>query len=428
MSNIVWISKGRVIDPENNRDEEGDVYIFDGKIVNSLTDCQKQKAQWIDASGLVVSPGFVDLHVHLREPGQTHKEDIKTGSMAAAAGGFTSVVCMPNTSPPADNAGTIQQINDAIKRKAIVNVFPTGCISVGSKGERMTNFGSLKKAGIIAITDDGSCVQNNEIMRRALEYARMFNLCIMDHCQDFSLTCNSVMHEGEWSLRLGLNGWPSMAEEIIVGRNVVLSSYTDAHVHLQHISSAGSVAMIRSAKKCGVKITAEATPHHIYFTDAWLKDYNTFLKVNPPLRTEKDRLAIIDGLVDGTIDAIATDHAPHMDYEKDQEFDKASFGMIGLETALSVVLEVLYYTKKCDLSLIIDLLSRRPARILDLPKGSLSVGADADITIFDPKEVWIAMTEDFKSRSSNSPWIGSSLRGKVKKTIVSGKVVFEEDK
>ena len=285
----LWIKNARIIDPAAKRDAVGDLYAVDGRIVAGLSADQKKKARKIDAKGLVAAPGLVDIHVHFREPGQTHKETIATGSRAAAAGGFTTVVCMPNTTPPADNAGTIQYIMDAIRRDAVVKVLPTGCITIGMKGDTLAPIGSLKRAGVVAITDDGDCVQSNELMRRAIEYAKMFGLPVMDHCQDESMTEGAVMNEGDMSIRLGLRGWPNAAEDVIVSRNVILSAYTGAHIHMQHISSARSVDILRRAKADGVRVTGEATPHHIALTDAALATYDTNFKMNPPLRTEADR-------------------------------------------------------------------------------------------------------------------------------------------
>ena len=421
---FLWIRHARVIDPAARRHAVGDLFVADGRIVPSLSAAAKKTAQVIDARGLVACPGLVDIHVHFREPGQTHKETIATGSRAAAAGGFTTVVCMPNTAPVADNAGTIQFINDAARRDAVVKVLPTGCITVGQKGAALAPFGSLKRAGIVAITDDGDCVQSNELMRRACEYAKMFDLPIMDHCQDASLTQGAVMNEGTVSTRLGLRGWPHAAEDIIVARNVILSEYTGAHIHLQHISSRYSVGIIRRAKSRGVRITAEATPHHLALTEESLATYDTNFKMNPPLRTEADRRALVAGLRDGTLDCISTDHAPHTDYEKDKEFDYAPNGIIGLETSLAVALEVLVRRGKFKLPEVIDLLTRRPAQILGLPAGTLAAGAAADVCLFDPAEQWIYDTKAGFSKSANSPWHGQTLTGRVKTTIVDGRVVF----
>ncbi len=420
----LWIKNARVIDPAAKRDRIGDLFIVDGKFVASLSVAAKKRAKKIDATGLVACPGLVDIHVHFREPGQTHKETIATGCHCAAAGGFTTVVCMPNTSPVADNAGTIQFIKDAIKRDAVVKVLPTGCITAGMKGQALAPIGSLKRAGVVAITDDGDCVQSNELMRRALEYAKMFDLPIMDHCQDASMTVGAVMNEGKMSTRLGLRGWPHAAEDLIVSRNVILSSYTGAHIHLQHISSAYSVQIIRRAKRRGIRITAEATPHHIALTDDSLAGYDTNFKMNPPLRTDADRREIIRGLRDGTLDCISTDHAPHTDYEKDKEFDFAPNGILGLETSLAVSLDVLVRQNKFKLSYLVDLMTRRPASLLGLPAGTLAPGAAADVCIFDPNEKWRYDAKAGFSKSRNSPWSGQILTGRVKTTIVDGRVVF----
>ena len=422
------IQNARVIDPAAKRDAVGDVFIRDGLFVDSLNAAEKKRAKKIDATGLVACPGLVDVHVHFREPGQTHKETIATGSRAAAAGGFTTVVCMPNTSPVADNAGTIQFINDAVRRDAVIRVLPTGCITVDMKGAALAPIGSLKRAGVVAITDDGDCVQSNELMRRACEYAKMFDLPIMDHCQDHSMTVGAVMNEGVMSTRLGLRGWPNAAEDLIVARNVILSEHTGAHIHLQHISSRHSVDIIRRAKARGVKITAEATPHHIALTDESLATYDTHFKMNPPLRTEEDRRAIIAGLRDGTIDIVATDHAPHTDYEKDKEFDFAPNGILGLETALPVTLGILVRQEKFKLPFVVDLLTRRPAALLGLPSGTLAAGAEADLCLFNSDEDWTYDAKAGFSKSSNSPWNGTTLTGRVKTTVFAGEIVFDHGK
>ena len=420
----LWIRNARIIDPASKRDAVGDLFALDGKIVPKLSALDRKRARKIDGKGLVVAPGLVDIHVHFREPGQTHKETIATGSRAAAAGGYTTVVCMPNTTPTADNAGTIQYILDAVRRDAVVKVLPTGCITIGMKGDTLAPIGSLKRAGVVAITDDGDCVQSNELMRRAIEYAKMFGLTVMDHCQDRSMTEGAVMNEGDVSIRLGLRGWPNAAEDVIVSRNVILSKYTGAHIHMQHISSALSVEIVRRAKADGVRVTAEATPHHIAFTDEALASYDTHFKMNPPLRTEADRKAVIAGLKDGTLDCISTDHAPHTDYEKDKEFDYAPNGILGLETSLPVVLDVLVRQSRFTLPQVVDLMTRRPAGVLGLPAGSLAAGSAADICIFDPDESWTYDSKAGQSKSSNSPWHGRTLKGRVKMTIVDGRVVF----
>ncbi len=424
----LWIRNARVIDPASRRSAPGDLFVRDGLIVASLSAADRKRARKIDGRGLVACPGLVDIHVHFREPGQTHKETIGTGSRAAAAGGFTTVVCMPNTVPPADNAGTIQFIQDAVERDSLVKVYPTGGITVGLKGQALAPIGSLKRAGVVAITDDGDCVQSNELMRRALEYARMFDLPVMDHCQDRSMTQDAVMNEGVVSTRLGLRGWPNAAEDLIVARDIILSGYTGAHIHLQHISSAQSVGLIRRAKARGVRVTAEATPHHFALTDSALSGYDTNFKMNPPLRTEADRRALVAGLRDGTLDCIATDHAPHTNHEKDCEFDFAPNGIIGLETALAVSLEILVRRSKFKLERVIDLMTRQPARVLGLPAGTLAPGAAADICLFDPGESWLYESGSGHSKSANSPWNGQTLTGRVKATVVDGRVVFADGK
>lgn len=428
MASILWIKNGRVIDPACGRDAVGDVFAVDGKLVASLTAEQQAEATVVDASGLVVAPGLVDIHVHLREPGQTHKETIGTGSRAAAAGGFTTIVGMPNTSPPVDSVGTLRQIRDAIERTAVVNVYHTACITREMKGETLAPIGSLKAAGVVAITDDGRCVQNNELMRRAAEYAQMFDLPVMDHCQDTAMTEGAVMNEGVWSLKLGLRGWPHMAEDIIVARNCLLSQATGAHIHMQHISSATAVQLIRKAKGQGIRITAEACPHHLALTDASLATYDTNFKMNPPLRTEVDRQALIEAVCDGTLDCIATDHAPHTDYEKDVEFDYAPFGITGLETALPVCLDVLVRSGRCSLFHLIALLTCKAAAILSLPKGTLAPGADADIVLIDTEKEWLADPKKWQSRSSNSPWNNTKLKGRANATYVAGKLVWDGEK
>ena len=426
MSEAIWIKNGRVIDPGNDRDESGDLFIAEGKIVDRPSKASLERATQIDASGLVVCPGLVDLHVHFRVPGQTHKETILTGTQAAAAGGFTSVVCMPNTNPPADTAGTIQFIKDAVGREALVNVFPTGCITVGSDGERLSPTGSLRDAGVVAISDGGRCVQNNGLMRRAVEYAHMFGIPVIDHCQDYSLSADGVINEGFMSTKLGLRGSPTEAEDIMVSRNVILSAKTGARIHLQHITSKNAVDIIRRAKSRGVNITAEATPHHMSFSDTEIGSFDTNFKMNPPLRSEADRAAILEALTDGSIDCIATGHAPHTDYEKDVEFDNAPFGIIGLETALSVALDQLYHPKRLSLSDTLSLLTNRPSEILQLKKGNLSLGADGDVVILDPNLEWTPQSESFHSKSANSPWIGRPLKGRTVKTFVSGKLIYED--
>jgi len=427
MSKSLHIKNGRVIDPANGIDEVRDLFIEEGKIVENLS--QKEKAIVIDASGKVVTPGLIDIHVHFREPGQSHKETIATGSRAAAKGGFTTVVCMPNTNPVADSPATIAWIQERAAMTACVNVLCTGAITRGIAGEEMSPIGALAAAGVVAFTDDGHCIQNHGVMRRAVEYARQFGLPIMDHCQEATLSADGVMNEGEWSTRLGLPGWPALAEDLIVARNILLAEETGHPIHCQHISSARSVRLLREARRRGVPITAEACPHHIALTDEGLKNFDANFKVNPPLRTPTDIDEIIAGIADGTISILASDHAPHASYEKEVELDRAPFGMLGLETELAVFLEILLHQRKAlSLSQIIALLTINPARLLRLDRGTLSVGAPADITILDPDHAWIYDKNDSPSLSRNTPFHGMSLRGRAVQTIVAGKSVWDIEK
>jgi dihydroorotase len=451
------LAGGRVIDPANDSDFIADVFIHDGKIAAVGRDAAAQAprdTERMDVSGLVVCPGLIDLHVHLREPGQAAKETIATGTAAAARGGFTSVVCMPNTSPAIDNSGTVALIHDLAIDHGHVNVFITGAISKNIAGEELAPIGSLKEAGVVAITDDGHCVQNNELMRRALEYARMFDLPVMDHCQDYSLVTDGVMHEGYWSTVLGLRGWPSAGEEMIVARNILLAGTTGAHVHCQHLSAAGSVQLLREAKKRGLPISGEACPHHFTLTDAavagsdkfWAADgkgifgfhpggserqdwpsYDTNFKMNPPVRSARDREAILAGIADGTIEILCSDHAPHCDYEKEVEFDYAPFGITGLETELPLSLMQLYHAQRLSLPDLIAKFTVNPAKLLRLGKGTLAVGAVADVTVFDPDRLWRFDKTTSASKSVNSPFYGWTLKGKAVATIVAGRKAWVEE-
>lgn len=456
--NSLLLTNGRVIDPISGFDATGDVLLVDGKIAavgNQASSKAAVDSERLDLNGLVVCPGLIDSHVHLREPGQSAKETIATGTMAAARGGFTSILCMPNTSPPIENAGTVALIRGRAAREGMVNVFVTGTITKNIAGEELAPIGSLKQAGVVAITDDGHCVQSNELMRRALEYVRMFDLPVLDHCQDYGLVTDGVMHEGYWSSLLGLRGWPAMGEEVIVARNVLLAELTGAHIHCQHLSSAGSVRLLKEAKRRGIPISGEACPHHFTLTDAsiagsesfWSTDgegllrldgsnkslpfwhpYDTNFKMNPPLRSAQDREAIIEGVVDGTLEIIGSDHAPHCDYEKEVEFDYAPFGITGLETELALTLMQFYHTKRLGLSDLLSKFTVGPARLLRLSKGTLAVGADADITVFDPDREWVFSAKDSASKSLNSPFYGWPLKGKAVATIVAGRVVWHEKK
>ena len=448
--NSLLLTGGRVVDPANNFDAMADVLLLDGKIsaIGKKLSAPAGVAT-LNAKGKIVAPGLIDLHVHLREPGQTAKENIASGTAAAARGGFTSIVCMPNTSPAIDNAGTVALIRERAEQEGIVNVFITGAISKGIAGEELAPIGGLEKAGVVAITDDGHCVQNNDLMRRACEYAKMFNLPVMDHCQDYSLVTDGVMHEGYWSMVLGLRGWPAAGEEAIVARNILLAELTGTKIHCQHLSAAGSVRLIREAKKRGVPISGEACPHHFTLTDAavggsekfWKDDgkglvsnqnlpqwpaYDTNFKMNPPLRSAADREAILEGLTDGTIEILCSDHAPHCDYEKEVEFDYAPFGITGLETELALSLMQLVHTRRISLADLIAKYTVNPARLLNLNKGTLSIGADADVTVFDPDAEWVLTPESSASKSKNNPFFGWKLKGRAMATIVGGKLVWSE--
>jgi len=419
-NNSLLIRGGHVVDPANGIDGKRDVLVEDGKISQIAEKIPKNGAELIAAGGKHIFPGFIDMHVHLREPGREDEETIETGTRAAAHGGFTSIVCMPNTEPPIDNEGIVGLIYKQAKLSAAVNVFCAGCISKGRQGKEIVEMGKLKQAGVVALSDDGSPVENSYLMRRALEYSSMFDLRVISHSEELSLNRHGQMNEGYMSTVLGLGGIPSEVEEIGVFREISLSSLTGVPIHIAHVSTAGSVGLIRDAKTRGVKVTCETAPHYFTLTDELLKNYDTNLKVNPPLRTEQDVAAIIGGLKDGTIDVIATDHAPHTDFEKTTEFQYAPCGLIGLETALSLSFNRL----PLDVNTIVRKFTVNPSRILNLNKGTLSVGADADITIVDLEKEITVDAKKFRSKSRNTPFHNWKLKGAPVVTIVAGKVVF----
>ena len=425
MSNVL-IRNGRIIDPANRRDEVGDLLIIDGRITgtSALGDLPPNIPE-VDAAGLIVAPGLIDLHVHFREPGQSAKETIATGAKAAAAGGFTTVVCMPNTSPSVDSPSVVTWIKEKAAAEACINVFPTGAITKGIAGEELAPIGSMVKAGIVALTDDGRCIQNHEVMRRALEYARMFNLVVMDHCQDYNLVGKGVMHEGRVSAELGLPGWPAAGEEIIVQRNALLAELCDTPIHCQHLSAGGSVRILRDARSRGVKLSGEVCPHHIALTDESIRGFDTHFKMNPPLRTLRDIDLLIGGIADGTITILASDHAPHCGYEKEVEFDQAPFGILGLETELGLFLDILVHKQKAiSLARCIEMLTVEPARLLHLDRGTLSIGAPGDVTLIDPDLEWTVDRQASFSRSRNTPFHGWELKGRAVRTIVAGQTVW----
>ncbi len=422
---MLFIKNGRVIDPLSGTDDTLDILVDKGRVVSVDRDIDKSNSaisQTIDARGKIVVPGLIDMHVHLREPGCEYKETIKTGCQAAASGGFTSVACMPNTNPVNDNQSVTKYILDKARREGCVNVFPIGAITKELKGESLAEMGELKNVGIVAVSDDGKSVRNSELMRRGMEYARNFDLPVICHCEDSDLVAGGVMNEGFTSTRLGLKANPGSAEEVIVARDVLLAELTGCKVHIAHVSTAGSVRIIREAKSRGVKVTAETAPHYFSLSEEALESFDTSLKVNPPLRSARDVDAIKEGLKDGTLDVIATDHAPHSSLEKDVEFDYASPGMVGLETALPLALS-LVKEKVVSLPDLILKFTANPAKILSIPKGTLSPGADADITVIDMSVKKKVDMNQFKSRSKNSPFHGWELEGAALYTIVKGKVV-----
>ena len=430
----IIIRGGRIIDPANKRDEIADLYIADGKIVGSKSEIReeftrrggKSEIEEIDARGLIVAPGLIDIHVHLREPGFGHKETIESGGRAAAAGGFTTIVCMPNTSPTADNPSTIAWIKDRAVAIARVNVLPTGAISRNLAGEELAPIGSLAQAGVVAITDDGHCIQNHEVMRRAVEYARMVGVPVLDHCQDYNLVGNGVVHEGYWSTLLGLPGWPAAGEEAIVMRNILLAELCDHQIHCQHVSAAGSVRLIREARKRGIKISGEVCPHHIALTDEAIQNFDTNCKMNPPLRSQADVDALMEGISDGTLSILCSDHAPHANFEKEVEFDAAPFGIVGLETELGLFIDLLVHKHhKIDIARLIAMYTIAPARLLKIDAGTLSIGARGDVTLIDPELEWTVRIDQFESASRNSPFNGWKLKGRAVRTIAGGKTVWK---
>src|SRR5450755_1918418 len=421
------IKNGRVIDPASGTDMLADVLTQDGVIAAAGANLEAAGAEVLDATGLIVAPGFIDMHVHLREPGFEHAETIETGARAAAAGGFTSICCMPNTLPVNDNATVTSYIIERARKLAITNVFPIGAITKNSAGEELSAIGSMKAAGVVAISDDGRPVMNARVMRRAMEFARSFNLPVIDHCEDLNLSAGGDMHEGYESVRLGLRGIPASSEDVMVARDILLAQVTGARFHVAHISTRNSIAMVAYAKQRDLPVTCEVTPHHFALTDAHMLPYDSNFKMKPPLRTAGDIAALLDGIVAGAVDVIATDHAPHPGSEKMQEFEKCPFGIIGFETALGLSLEHLVHTGKIPLTRLIAILTTGPAGVLHLNRGTLAVGAPADITIFSTDMQWTYDVNQSLSKSRNSPFDGHTFRGGPVATIVNGAIVWRRE-
>jgi len=421
----VVLRGGRVIDPSRGFDEVADVVIQDGRIAGiGRNQGAPDGAEAQDVRDLIVAPGLVDVHTHLREPGHEDRETIATGAAAAAAGGFTAVCAMPNTDPPIDNQSAVGFVVKQAAAAGQARVYPIGAITLGQKGEQLAEFGELVGAGAVAVSDDGHPVVSGQIMRTALEYARTFGIPVADHCEEPTLAQGGVMHEGLVSTRLGLKGIPSAAEEIMVARDILLAGHTGGHIHLCHMSTRGSVDLIRRAKDAGLPVTAEACPHHFSLTDDACDGYDTNAKMNPPLRQAEDVAAIQAALRDGTIDAIATDHAPHHYDAKEREFDDAPFGIVGLETALGLGLRVLVEGGHLSLPDLLLRMSTVPARLFHLPGGTLAVGQPADVIVFDPAARWTVDAARFRSKSRNTPFAGWELVGRVVRTVVGGRTVF----
>jgi|SRR5450631_592479 len=418
---------GRVIDPARNFDASADVLLRDGKVAQVQAGIAAPSgARVIDVKGKWVVPGLIDLHTHLREPGQEYKEDIETGTAAAAAGGYTAVCAMPNTVPPNDNRAVTELMVRRAREVGVVRVYPIGCITVGQKGETLAEMGEMKDAGIVAVSDDGRSVMNSEVMRRALEYARGMGLVVIQHAEDVHLSANGPAHEGAASTRLGLRAQPAAAESGMVARDIELVALTGARYHVAHASCAETVRLVREAKRRGLPVTCEVTPHHLTLTDEACAGYDTSTRVNPPLRSDADVQALREALADGTIDAVATDHAPHSSIEKDVEFEQAASGMLGLETSLALCLD-LVHTKLMTPAALVARMAAAPAKILGLPGGTLTPGSVADVTVVDPDATWTCDVAKFRSKSRNSPFGGRGMRGRAMLTIVAGNIAFLEE-
>lgn len=416
---------GRVVDPSQRLDERVDVLVLDGAVAQLGRELPVPDGTLsYDASGQIVCPGLIDVHVHLREPGGEHKETIATGTRAAASGGFTAVCAMPNTDPPIDDPASVGFVRAAGLRSGGARVYPVGCVSVGQKGEHLTEIGEMVEAGAVAITDDGRPVADAGLMRLALEYTQTFDLPVANHCEEKSLSRGGSMNEGLVSTRLGIAGIPNAAEDVMIARDLLLAELTGGRLHIQHVSTRRGVDLIRQAKARGVRVTAEATPHHFSLTDDAVEGYRTEAKVNPPLRAELDRQAVLEGVRDGTLDIIATDHAPHHYDEKEQAFEEAPFGLVGLETALGLAITRLVEPGVLSLPELVERMSCAPARAFNLPGGTLKVGSPGDVTVFDPAPEWTVDPARFLSKSRNTPFAGWTLRGRAALTVVGGVIVY----
>ncbi|MDO4587982.1 MAG: dihydroorotase [Planctomycetia bacterium] len=445
-SNFILIENGRIIDPSQNLDKVASILIQDDKIIGldfdtksasfpfnlqnqadslSESDIPPLHLTRIDAQNKIVSPGLIDMHVHLREPGQEEDETIESGTLAALAGGFTSIACCPNTKPAIDTQATVELVRQLALRADHCNVFPICCISKDREGLELAELGILFEAGAVACSDDGSSVDDAELMRRAMEYCLMFDKPILSHAESAPLVKGGVMHEGFVSMLLGLRGMPTAAEDVMVSRDITLAEITGARLHIMHVSTEGSVSAIRRAKDRGVRVTAEVTPHHLTLTDECLKSYSTNYKMNPPLRSTDHLQACLHGLLDDTIDAIASDHAPHAAEKKMREITVAPFGIVGLETSLALMIETFIEPELLTWSQLIEKMSLNPAKILGIPKGTLAVGADADLTIIDPNRVWTVEESELHSQSKNTPYLGRMLKGQAETVIVAGKIKFQ---
>ncbi len=422
----ILIRGGEIIDPASGEGGAVDVLIERGAVIALGPSLPDRGHRVIDATGLVVAPGLVDMHVHLRDPGQTHKEDLVSGTAAAVRGGITTVACMPNTVPPIDHPTVVEYIRSRARTTGACRVFPVGAITKGGAGQELAPIGGLAASGVVGLSDDGTAVADAGVLRRAMVYASAFGLPIIEHCEDLALTDGGVMHEGRWSTTLGLRGMPAVAEETIVARDLLLAEATGARLHVAHVSTAGSVRLIREAKRRGVRVSAEVTPHHLALTDQSVQGFDANMKMNPPLRGAEDVAALLGGLLDGTIDAIASDHAPHAVEEKLVEFERAPFGVIGLETALGVVLTALVAPGVLSLTQALRAMSTTPAAILGVPGGRLAVGEPADLILIDLHRRWTVDAQTFASKSRNTPFGGWSMQGKAVLTLVGGEIKYSE--